>query len=482
MLLVPFLHAQEAPATATSEYIINDVHFDIRGMTMERILRYKAAIKLGQSFSDRGSLDAYLAQRKQVLLNERVLASVDIEYSLVNESQNRYLVNVRVKTVDSWNIIGLPYFKYDTNDGLLFSLRGRDYNFLGSMQALVLNLDYSLDEEGQDSYGGYTSFGIPFKLLDHDAGIDASQTLDIHADERPITSLTKLGLWMRFSELGFPITFSASQGLQLNPDAILGDPDPYFFQTYAAFSAALPLDLIDPKYGSLSYRPTIYTNTYWRPDAEVRDDRKGLTLAFSHELALGRLDWISNMRRGLSASVSNTDKYNILTATATLDFDATLQFHATLDGRIGLNSRLTGFYSLLDTTRTGLGTYMRGIKSSRLKGNEAAFLSLEMPVKLFDFPTHVFIGKNWFDFELQMSPFVDLAYVGDETVLETADRLWYGGGLEFFVFPLRMRTFIVRASLGFDLDSVIRNKSFTEPSPRDGYSPYEVYFGLGLFL
>ena len=222
--------------------------------------------------------------------------------------------------------------------------------------------------------------------------------------------------------------------------------------------------------------------TYWRPDAEVRDDRKGLTLAFSHELALGRVDWISNIRRGFSASVSNTDKYNILTATATLDFDATLQFHATLGGRIGFNSRLTGFFSVLDSTRTSLGTSMRGIKSSRLQGNEAAFLSLEMPVKLFDFPTHVFIGKNWLDFELQMSPFVDLAYVGDETIIEAADRLWYGGGLEFFVFPLRMRTFIVRASLGFDLDSVIRNKSFTEPSPRDGYSPYEVFFGLGLFL
>jgi hypothetical protein len=45
-----------------------------------------------------------------------------------------------------------------------------------------------------------------------------------------------------------------------------------------------------------------------------------------------------------------------------------------------------------------------------------------------------------------------------------------------------MRTFIVRASAALDLDAVIRNKSLTAPSPRDGGSPYEIFFGLGLFF
>ncbi|MFA6008227.1 MAG: hypothetical protein WC784_06355 [Candidatus Shapirobacteria bacterium] len=486
--------AQEAPDSpsapqadpqelvAAELYTIRNVKFLIKGMTMERILRYKADIQPGTTFPDQESLEKYLAERRQILMNERVLADVEIEYSLSPSGPGVYLADIEVKTTDSWNIIGLPYFRYDTNDGLLLSLRGRDYNFLGSMQALVLNLDFTRDEDGKNSYGGYTSFGIPFKLLNHDAGIDASQSLSVHADDRPITSLSSLGFWMRFPEPGFPLTFSASQGMQFNPEATSTDTDPYFFLSSLSLSAAIPTNLNAGKFGRIYYSPTISSSLYWRPDVIVRDDRKGLTPSFSQGLSFGRIDWIQNMRNGLSASISNTLKYNLLTAVDTIDLDASVQFHATSGGKIGFNSRATGFFSFTDSTRTSLGTNMRGIKTTRLWGTEAAFLSLEMPVKLFDFPTHLLIKKNWFDFEMQMSPFLDLGYVGGGSGATLADKFWYGSGLEFFVYPLRMRTFIVRASLGFDLDALIKNQSFTEPSPRDGYSPYELYFGLGLFL
>ncbi|PKL06644.1 MAG: hypothetical protein CVV53_03260 [Spirochaetae bacterium HGW-Spirochaetae-9] len=492
MTIVTF--AQEIPASspavqpdtqeivAAEVYTIRNVKFLIKGMTMERILRYKADIQPGTPFPDRESLEKYLAERRQILMNERVLADVNIEYTTSPTSSGSYLADITVRTTDSWNIIGLPYFRYDTNDGLLLSLRGRDYNFLGSMRALVLNLDYTRDADGKSSYGGYTSFGIPFKLLNHDAGLDASQSLSVHADDRPITSLSSIGFWMRFPEPGFPLTFSASQGLQFNPEATSTDTDPYFFLSSLSLSAAIPTSLNAGKFGKIYYSPAISTSLYWRPDVIVRNDRKGLTPAFSHSLSFGRVDWIENMRNGLSASISNTLKYNLLTAVDTIDLDASVQFHATSGGKIGFNSRTMGFFSFTDSTRGSLGTNMRGIKTARLWGTEAAFLSLEMPVKLFDFPTHLLIKKNWFDFEMQMSPFLDLGYVGGGSGTTLADKVWYGTGLEFFVYPLRMRTFIVRASLGFDLDAIIKNQSFTEPSPRDGYSPYELYFGLGLFL
>ena len=51
-------------------------------------------------------------------------------------------VTLDVYTRDTWNLIALPYFKYDSNSGLLLALRGRDYNFFGTMQTLTLNLDY----------------------------------------------------------------------------------------------------------------------------------------------------------------------------------------------------------------------------------------------------------------------------------------------------------------------------------------------------
>ena len=463
-------------------YSIRKVFFIIKGQTNRNVLRYKADIQPGTEFKDKASLEDYLAVRRQVLLNERVLDDVSVEYSLEQMRPDFYFVDVTVYTSDSWNIIGLPYFRYDSNEGLLLSLRGRDYNFLGSMQALVLNMDYQNDENGKNSYGGYTSFGIPIRIFDHDSGLDASQTLNVHADDRPVTSVSNLGFWTRFMEPGFPVTLSISQGLQFNPDEILNDTDPYFFLSSLSFSASIPTNIKVKKLGMINYAPTLSAYLYWRPDAIVRDDRKGFTLSYTHGLSFGRIDWMRNMRKGLSVDLTNTIKHNFLTLSNTFDLDYLLEYHATLKGAVGIDTRVTGFISLTDSTRTDLGTYMRGIKTSRLSGTDALFATLETPVKLFDFPTHLIIGKNWFDFELQTAPFFDFGYVENDATASLADKLWYGAGLEFFVFPLRMRTFIVRASLGFDLDAVIRNKSFTAPSPRDGQSPYELFFGLGLFF
>lgn len=463
-------------------YAIRNIDFVIKGFTNVNILRYKADIRSGTSFPNKISLERYLAEHRQLLLNERVLAEVEIEYSLVQTGPGAYFVDVTVRTTDSWNIIGLPYFRYDTNDGLLLSLRGRDYNFLGSMQALVVNIDYQNDENGQNSYGGYTFFGVPFRISGHDGGINASQKLSVHADDRPVTSISDLGLWVRFLEPGFPLTLSLAQSLLLNPDEVLNDVDPYFALSSLSLSASIPTRCEVGRLGSIAYNHTLAAYLYWRPDAIVRDDRKGFTAYYAHGVSFGRIDWIKNMRRGLSVSITNTLKHNFLTLVDTLDLDYFMEYHATIGGRLGFNARLVGFSSLTDTKRTDLGTYIRGVKTSRLWGTDVLFATVEAPIKLFDFPTHLVIGKNWFDFELQASPFFDFGYVENGVSAPLADKLWYGSGLEFIVYPLRMRTFIVRASLGLDLDAVIKTKSFTAPSPRDGQSPYEIFFGLGLFF
>lgn len=463
-------------------YTLRDVRFDVKGITLERLLRNKANIKIGKEFSDRASLEAYLTERKQILVNERTLEQVSVNYTVEEQDSGIFLVDVFVSTTDSWNIIALPYFRYDTNEGLVLSLRGRDYNFLGSMQALILNLDYSMDEQGRQSYGGYTAFGIPFQVLGHDAGVNASQTIKVHYDGRPVTSLTNLSYWMRFSELGFPLTLEAAQGLQLNPDEVANDLDPYLLNSSLSLSAAIPTGLTVGTLGSLSYTPSIAVSQLWRLDSAVRADRHGPIASFSHGLSLGRIDWVANMRKGFSASLSNTTNYNLTSKAFDTGLDASIRYHATLDGKIGLNSRAFGFYSITETARGGLGAYMRGILNARLSGTAFTLVNLEAPVKLFDFPTHLFIKKNWLDFEFQMSPFVDLAYLESGTSLLLSEKLWYSGGLEFFVYPLRMRTFIVRASIGFDLDAVVDNASLWDPSLRDGASPYEVFFGLGLFL
>lgn len=463
-------------------YIVRSVRFHIQGATIERLLRQKVNIIPGTSFPSLEEFLRFLEQRRQILLNERVLADARAEYTIEKGEANRFFVDILFSTTDSWNTIALPYFKYDSNDGLTLSIRGRNYNFLGSMQALVLNLDYSIDTLDRHSYGGFTSFSLPFQLFSHDASVSISEDLAVHADGRPTSSIANLGFSIALPGSGFPLYFQANQGLQSNPDEVDNDIDPYFLSSSMSLSAPIPSGLVAGEYGPVSYVPSLTASLNWRPGEMVRDDRKGLEFTFSHGLYFGRVDWINNMRKGMSASLSNTDGYNLLTQEVTTDIDGSFIFHATSGGLIGFDSRFLGFHSFSDTERTELGKNMRGIVDARLHGTSADFLNLQTPIKLFDFPTHLFIGKNWFDFEFQLTPFVDVGYCRNGSETSFWQSMWYTGGIEFTVYPLRMRTFIVRASAGFDLDAVMKNKSLTAPSPRDGGSPYEIFFGLGLFF
>lgn len=480
ILLIP--SAVSAQGSDEAEYVIRSVHFKITGYTLERVLRQKADITPGTSFKALEDFKGYLEQRRQTLMNERVLAEVLADYTLEEDGPGRFLIDITFTTKDSWNIIALPYFKYDTNDGLVLSARARDYNFLGSMQVLILNIDYSIDQNQRHSYGGLASMNLPFRLAGRDASVSVYEDLAVHADGRPTSSVSNLGFSVVLPTSAYPINVSANQGLQFNPDEVDNDTDPYFLASSLAASSWIPAGFSAGHYGQVSYAPTLTASLNWRPGEIVRDDRKGFKLTFSHGLHFGRVDWVNNMRRGMEAHLTNTDAYNLMTGVPTLDFDGTYVYHATSGGKIGFETRFVGFYSFTNTTRTDLGAYMRGIVDERLWGGAAAFLNLQMPVKLFDFPTHVIIGKNWFDFELQATPFVDLGYCRKKLGDTFPDSAWYTAGLEFSVYPVRMRTFIVRASAALDLNAVMENKSLTSLSPRDGGSPYEIFFGLGLFF
>jgi len=473
----------ENQASGSLEYVIRSVSFEITGHTLERVLRQKADIRPGTAFHSLEEFETYLEYHKQSLLNERVLEDVRADYSTAKANDGQILIDIVITTQDSWNLIALPYFKYDSNDGLVLSARGRDYNFFGTMQVLVLNVDYAIDQQQRHSYGGLASFSVPLQVFGRDASVSVYEDLSVHADGRPITSISNLGFSVGLpTPPAYPITLSANQGLQFNPDEVSTDVDPYFLASSLTASSSIATGLSLGQYGQLIYVPALTASINWRPGAVVRDDRKGFKLTMANGLHFGRVDWVNNMRRGMDATLTSTDAYNFMTNTPTLDLDASYSYHTTKEGKLGFEGRFVGFYSFTNTTRTDLGTNMRGIVDARLWGGAAAFLNLQAPVKLFDFPTHVIIGKNWFDFELQTTPFVDLGYVKKNPGGSFLDDSWYTAGLEFAMYPVRMRTFIVRASAAFDLNAVISNKSLTKPSPRDGGSPYEIFIGLGLFF
>jgi len=303
----------EEDQAAAGPYVINSVEFEITGITRKFLLRNKADVKVGKSLPDLPALEAYIADRRQ---------------------------------------------------GLLLSVRGRDYNFLGSMQKLALNLNYERDENGRNGFGIGTSFSIPFLAAGHEWSTGVSQDFYYYPDGTPNTFTTSASLGVTFRELGFQVSFSLSQGVSLNTNGVTDDPDPYYLSSSASLSASIPTGLELGALDEVSYAPFTFFAYNWAFSGTLEeDDRSG---------------------------------------------------------------------------------------PSRLDGETAVFLNLDLPIKLFDFPTHAIIGKDWLDFEL-----------------------------EFLVFPARLRSFIVRGNGGFDLDALLRNKSLMALSPRDGASPYEMYFGLG---
>ena len=143
-------------------------------------------------------------------------------------------------------------------------------------------------------------------------------------------------------------------------------------------------------------------------------------------------------------------------------------------------ARLGGHFPEDDLTN--LGQYMRGILDPRMSGVLASILNVNLPIKLFDFPTHVFIKTHILDFEFQAQPFLDLGLLRpDYSSSPSGDWLWSSGGLELLFFPVGFRSFTVRASAGWDLKNVAATHSLTAETP-DGYKPYEVYLGLTLLF
>ena len=98
----------------------------------------------------------------------------------------------------------------------------------------------------------------------------------------------------------------------------------------------------------------------------------------------------------------------------------------------------------------------------------------------FDFPVHIFTTDfgQIFDFELQVAPFVDFAFVSNPKTGRTFDS----AGLEVLVYPLKWRSIVVRGSAGFDVSRLCNFDSGTNDTAdnwNNKLKAYEIFIGIG---
>ncbi|MDR1859087.1 MAG: hypothetical protein LBQ69_06410 [Treponema sp.] len=467
-------------------FVIADFEFDIKGRTRGFALIYNGELKRGEEIRGRANLEAYVQEKTQMLVNQRVLKdNVEITYS-VGEQQpdGAYPVTLAIKVEDSWNIIVIPIPRYSDNTGLEIVLRGRDYNFLGTMNPLLIDLTYGYDQNRRHSFSIGVDSNTPFRAFGYDWNFQFLNLFSYRPQvEEPFERFffqNRTGLSMELPFRATTFTFGFEESVNLNEEneerhklstGLGKHPD---FQSGLYLSSKLytsweiPTGLLVSRFGELTYTPEISAKfNHELPNWPLQDIHKGPFLNFGHTLGFERIDWHANFRKGLSVSVGNSYEYDFFRQQngkdpLSIDITVTGIGHFIITSFFGISSRIQyrhwfyhdpGFYDQA-------GDNIRGIRDRELTADYMLSLNANFPLRL---PT--FSPATWFnnrklrglDIEFHFSPLIDLALYHTpktETSSEISfslENIAVGGGFEVMVFPLIMRNLYIRLSFTWNL-------------------------------
>lgn len=458
MVLFLLLFSIRIAAQDTEEnkplYIITEVSCSVDGSTQENLLINYMEIKIGEQFLSLTDLQDYLLDKQVYLNNNRIFAEGTVSIGSIkkqNDKPNQVYVEVWAK--DTWNIIALPYFKFDSNDGLLLSLRGRNYNFLGSMERLAFNLDYRYTEDSKHLISLNGEFSLPFVAWDRDWVFDIEYDTE-YEDSYPLYFNLDTDLGYFFTLFDERWRFNISNEYSLNDrdsdpepeeEAI---PDKYYLTSGLSVGGPVATGVSVGRH-DITWNPKLSTSVSYIPLGLISKDRRGVSGTFSHSLKLGRIDWKGNFRKGYKVSLSNSNSYSFHTGVLTPIAEFNTQFFTTW-GWGGLNSRLKGFYRFTGDS-DNVGGSLRGILDNRIDNVETGvYLNVDFPFNMW-----IWFMSRWF--EGHLSPFVDFAMFRYADGSSQSDPFWYSGGIEAFAFPKSARSFYLRISAGMDLAAFLKD-------------------------
>lgn len=453
-------------------YRIEHVEYDVRGRTQEWVIDRLSLLYPGLEFESQRELELYVAERVQDLLNQRPLAEASIEYFNGTTVNNVVPVTVFVQTQDSWNIFVLPYFRFDSNDGLLLSLRARDYNFLGTLEELALTLDWQNRDLGgapQEESGDDNEvlveleFLLPYtwKGYDWSWGLISSMSFTGGYEVFALGTEIALDLPGAFDRIW---TISLAQEFFYTTDG--DDDDGYYLGTELGYGTIFDLPLALPGFGQLSYSPGAAIGQQYKLHEEISADRRGTSLTFAHELFSGQINWVGNFREGGRFSLENSNTFNAQRLDWERDIVAEVRGYAQ-SFPFGVSGRTGAFASFDD--KNVLAENVRGIlllqnSQDQLEGNFGAFANADITLSVFRLSPVA---------EGQFSVFLDAGVVANSNRSFNEGEDWkVGAGIEIFGFPLFARALYLRGSLGFDMRRVLEDMSFFGSDKR------EIFIGL----
>jgi hypothetical protein len=489
------------PGDASSEdedivYYIRNIEYNITGRTRLFALIDHGKFVEGERLQGKAKLEQYIQEKTQILINQRVLEEVRIDYTLAEAGEDGSVpVDLLVSTADTWNIIVIPYPQYDSNKGFELTLKGRDYNFLGTMNPLRIDLGYNLTEDKLwDFSKGNFKFELdsdtPFYALGYTWHFDFDHIFSYTYGD-PLSYTNKTGLSMELPYKQTVFTFGFTQGFVLHEENSERYKPEYgeHFDGFYLFSELytqweIPTSLTVYRYGELTWIPKVAGKINYRPRGELDDIRKGPSLTLSQTLGFGRVNWIGNYRGGAEALVENNNEWNFYQNAWNKNASLTLIYHQPLTDFFALSSRLQyrhwfdSFYQ--DDYYDEAGDVLRGVLNRSLNARYMLSWNVDLPLRALRFMPSQWLRNrklHLFDFELHASPFLDMALVRAplNEINFTPGEMIFAGGMELIFFPAIMRSIYLRVSVGFNLNTLAETKKLPGGSSR------EIFIGLGHF-
>ncbi|MDR1105345.1 MAG: hypothetical protein LBL44_03210, partial [Treponema sp.] len=176
----------ETEADDKTVYYIRDVEVNVSGPELFGIslpmgysrpfaVMYHGEIKEGEEIQGTAGLEKYMRDKTQLIMNQRVISSATIDYTVAGaEADGRRPVDLLVTVRDTWNIIALPQPRYDSNEGFKLFVKARDYNFLGTMNPLRLDIGYTRNLDGITTFSLLVDTNTRFRAL----GLDWNLNFD----------------------------------------------------------------------------------------------------------------------------------------------------------------------------------------------------------------------------------------------------------------------------------------------------------------
>ena len=474
-----------------SIFVISSINCNITGRTRPYAVLYNGEFKTGEEIQGQANLEKYIRDKTQMLLNHRVLKTVSIDYTAEDAREDGKIpVNLVINIEDTWNFIIMPIPRYSSNTGLELILRYRDYNFLGTMNPLPINVGYRYDEKYRSSGFFELESNIPFMAFGYDWTFKFENYFDYRPGmEEEIYFRNNTGIFMELPVGNTTFTFGFDESFIFNEeneekykDSFSDFQSGFYMSSKPYVSWKIPTGIEVGSYGELAYTPEIaavFNHEF--PKWELEEIHKGPYLTFAHVLGFDRVDWIRNHRKGFDVSLNNSYTYDFYRMTRdkdalSIDYSIEGKGHFVFGEIFGISFFLQyrqWFYhdpNYYDYA----GDALRGILDHDLFADYMLSLNLDFPFRILHFSP-----ANWFnrpgmrgaDIDFHFSPIIDLALYHDPTTGTSFDfkNILAAGGFEVMIFPLAMRSVYIRFSFGWNFIET----AHTSRGDR------EVFIGLG---